>query len=171
MSKSRHRYCSESYPQVSYILGTFRSACNGLSVQKIQLYKCIRLIGVNKSAYHATETQLEAVKSQLLYVLSSGNWDASFEICGNKEVNICHNNYKPVQDLHANPLRSLEHALSAKGSRPNGRSCAKYSNISRPGGLLISLSSIADPIKSLFLSESLLWLAAFFGFCKFQAPW
>lgn len=39
------------------------------------------LKGDEKFIYHATESQLECVKSQLLYVLSSGNWDASFEIC------------------------------------------------------------------------------------------
>lgn len=34
--------------------------------------------------YHATEIQLEGSKSQLLYFLSSGNWDARTEICVNQ---------------------------------------------------------------------------------------
>lgn len=32
--------------------------------------------------YHATEIQLEGDRSQLLYVLNSGNWDERTEICG-----------------------------------------------------------------------------------------
>lgn len=64
-------------------------------------------------------------------------------------------------------------ALSAKGSRLNGGSCSRYSNISWPGGLQISLSSLDEPTKGLFLSESPLkfWIFASAMFCWLHVPW